>query len=50
MDEEKKLIAFMGGMPDQEKNSNFIRELEKEGQKQGRAKMRGVWHVPVICN
>lgn len=35
MDKEKKLIAFMGGMLDQEKNSNFIRELEKEGQKQG---------------
>ncbi len=35
MDNEKKLIAFMGGMLDQEKNSNFIRELEKEGQKQG---------------
>ncbi len=35
MDKEKKLIAFMGGMLDQEKNSNFIIELEKEGQKQG---------------
>jgi diguanylate cyclase (GGDEF)-like protein len=35
MDKAKKLIAFMGGMLDQEKNSNFIRELEKEGQKQG---------------
>ncbi|SFD03603.1 substrate-binding and GGDEF domain-containing protein [Butyrivibrio sp. YAB3001] len=35
MDKEKKLIAFMGGMIDQEKNSNFIRELEKEGRKQG---------------
>ena len=35
MDEPKKLIAFMGGMFDQEKNSNFIRELEKESIKQG---------------
>ncbi len=35
MNESKKLIAFMGGMIDQEKNSNFIRELEKESQKQG---------------
>ena len=35
MDNDKKLIAFMGGMLDQEKNSNFIRELEKEGRKQG---------------
>ena len=26
----RKLIAFMGGMLDQEKNSNFIQELEKE--------------------
>ncbi len=35
MDGKKKLIAFMGGMLDQEKNSNFIRELEKESAKQG---------------
>ncbi|MBQ3797029.1 MAG: GGDEF domain-containing protein [Butyrivibrio sp.] len=35
MDVKKKLIAFMGGMLDQEKNSNFIRELEKESAKQG---------------
>ena len=35
MNEPKKLIAFMGGMLDQEKNSNFIRELEAESQKQG---------------
>jgi diguanylate cyclase (GGDEF)-like protein len=35
MNEQKKLIAFMGGMFDQEKNSNFIRELETESLKQG---------------
>ncbi|WP_408070466.1 diguanylate cyclase [Butyrivibrio sp. JL13D10] len=35
MEEPKKLIAFMGGMLDQEKNSNFIRELEKESNRQG---------------
>jgi diguanylate cyclase (GGDEF)-like protein len=35
MEESKKLIAFMGGMLDQEKNSNFIRELEKESNRQG---------------
>ena len=35
MDKEKKLIAFMGGMLDQEKNSNFVIELEKEAKKWG---------------
>ena len=35
MKNNRKLIAFMGGMLDQEKNSNFIQELEKECEKQG---------------
>ncbi len=35
MEEKKRLIAFMGGMLDQEKNSYFLRELEKECKKQG---------------
>ena len=32
---QKKLIAFMGGMIDEEKNSNFIREMEKECRDNG---------------
>lgn len=35
MGNSKKLIAFMGGMLDEEKNSNFIHEVEKECLKQG---------------
>ncbi len=35
MGKTKKLIAFMGGMLDEEKNSNFIHEVEKECLKQG---------------
>ena len=35
MKNQKKLIAFMGGMIDEEKNSNFIREMEKECRKNG---------------
>lgn len=35
MTSQKKLIAFMGGMIDEEKNSNFIREMEKECRDNG---------------
>lgn len=35
MSKARKLIAFMGGMLDEEKNSNFIHEIEKECTKQG---------------
>ena len=35
MTSQQKLIAFMGGMIDEEKNSNFIREMEKECRENG---------------
>jgi len=35
MKSQKKLIAFMGGMIDEEKNSNFIREMERECRENG---------------
>ncbi|MBQ8032128.1 MAG: LacI family DNA-binding transcriptional regulator, partial [Butyrivibrio sp.] len=35
MKNQKKLIAFMGGMIDEEKNSNFIREMERECRENG---------------
>jgi diguanylate cyclase (GGDEF)-like protein len=35
MTEDKKLIAFMGGLIDEEKNCNFIREMEKECAQNG---------------
>lgn len=35
MAESRKLIAFMGGMLDEEKNSNFIQAVEKECLKNG---------------
>ncbi len=35
MSNQKKLIAFMGGMIDEDKNSNFIREMEKECRENG---------------